>query len=309
MDEFFNQLQSDMRRPGLSQDAISAAFHAIQQMAETDGEEAAVAAAGPTAISATRICQACGASNNANHKFCAKCGVHLETPVTSAEADLAVPEVTAAAPMDAMQEAMAKHPGQHHYHYHFHQHHFSGQAFSGHAPGFAADSRVGGAARDPGRVRATLGGPSVSRAEAALRRMSQDWCQACNTKQLDDLVELYSVDALVLRPNFPPVRGGAAIREFFFAALEAGLGEVELEALRVEIQGDFAFEAGRCKMLVPVAVNKRREERGKYLVLFARHGQEWKITADCWSSDLSLSASEAAAPVSPGAVPRAPRKP
>jgi ketosteroid isomerase-like protein len=129
----------------------------------------------------------------------------------------------------------------------------------------------------------------LSRAEAAVRQLTQDLALACNTKQLDDLVDLYGPDALVLRPNFPAVRGSAAIREFFFAALDAGLGEVEMEPLRVELFGEVAYEAGRCKMLVPVAMGKRREERGKYLIISTRQsGGEWKALADCWSSDLSL---------------------
>jgi ketosteroid isomerase-like protein len=126
--------------------------------------------------------------------------------------------------------------------------------------------------------------------------MTLDWAFACNNKQLDDLVDLYSADALVLRPNVPAMRGAAAIREFFCAALDSGLGEVELEPLRVEVFGDLAYEAGRCKMLVPVAVNKRREERGKYLVIFARQAGDWKAIADCWSSDLSLAVSTEPAP-------------
>ena len=112
---------------------------------------------------------------------------------------------------------------------------------------------------------------------------------ACNTKQLDDLVELYVPDATVLRPNVPVVRGTAAIREFFFALLDAGMSEVELEPIRAELFGDFGYEAGRCKSLVPSTQGKRREERGKYLVLLNRQSNgEWKMVADSWSSDLSL---------------------
>ena len=126
-------------------------------------------------------------------------------------------------------------------------------------------------------------------------------------------MDFCAADALVLRSNVPPVRGTAAIREFFFAVLDAGLGEVEMEPLRVELFGDVAYEAGRCKMLVPVAMGKRREERGKYLMIFMRQGGEWKAAADCWSSDLSLGvAAEPAARSSlqaPGTpVPRPPRK-
>jgi uncharacterized protein (TIGR02246 family) len=134
----------------------------------------------------------------------------------------------------------------------------------------------------------------MSRAEAAVRRITQEWVLACNTKHLDDLLELYAADALVLRSNYSPVRGAAAIREFFFSALDAGLGEVEFEPLRVEVAGDMAYEAGRCKALVPAATGKRREERGKYLWVLARQGDgEWKLASDCWSSDLTLIPAEA----------------
>jgi ketosteroid isomerase-like protein len=100
----------------------------------------------------------------------------------------------------------------------------------------------------------------------------------------------------VLRPNVPPVRGTAAIREFFFGVLDAGLGEVDMEPLRVETFGDVAYEAGRCKMLVPFTMGKRREERGKYLLTLARQAGDWKILADCWSSDLSLGVNVDSAP-------------
>ena len=141
--------------------------------------------------------------------------------------------------------------------------------------------------------------------------MTQDWAQACNTKQLNDLVELYATDALLLRPNYPPVRGTSAIREFFFSALDAGLGDAEFQPLRVELFGDIAFEAGRCKTLVPVTVGKRREERGKYLIIYARQpAGDWRALVDCWSSDLNLSVSADAAKVQAAntVLPRPPRK-
>jgi ketosteroid isomerase-like protein len=66
---------------------------------------------------------------------------------------------------------------------------------------------------------------------------------------------------------------------------------VEMESLRVEVLGDIALDLGRCKMLVPVAMGKRREERGKYLVVLVRQpAGTWKILADCWSADLAISA-------------------
>jgi uncharacterized protein (TIGR02246 family) len=252
---------------------------------------------------AARTCIACGSANRADHKFCATCGVPLVEAGEEAAAEPAKSNSALAA-------------GQHHYHHHYHHHYFP--SADGASRPSSAEPRVAGDAvgREPvARVRAPAGATGLSRAEAAVRKLIQDWVQACNTKQLDDLVELYVADALVLRSNVPAVRGTAAIREFFFGVLDAGLGEVELEPLRVELFGDVAYEAGRCQMLVPVAMGKRREERGKYLVIFNRQGGgEWKIVADCWSSDLSLgiSGEPAAKPnlLSPATPsPRPARKP
>jgi ketosteroid isomerase-like protein len=274
MDDFFNQLQSDMRRPDLSQEAVAAAFQEIQRMAlEGDVEESAnqVVASGPG------LCRVCGAHNPTENKFCSACGVPLESSRS---------EETA--------KSSARLPaGQHHYHHHYHHHYFSpGAAPASSTHSEPRSSNLVQPGRDAARGHSPLVPTGPGRAETAVRKLTLDWMQACNTKHLDDLVDLYAADAMVLRPNVTAVRGAAAIREFFFSALDAGLGEVELESLRMELMGDLAFDAGRCKMLVPVAMGKRREERGKYLIVLVRQsGGEWKLAADCWSSDLSLAAS------------------
>jgi ketosteroid isomerase-like protein len=258
-----------------------AALRAIERLSLEQSAEESVNVNTESESSARHNCPACGTPNRKENNFCASCGATL----------LKSPRQAELAPRDhpsREHSAAPEAPGDHHYHHHFHHHYFS--ASDGMDMGPGPDSRAGVGAGAT-RVRAPLGGPLLSRAEAALRKSTQDWALACNTKQLDDLVELYVPDALVQRPNVPVVRGTAAIREFFFGLLEAGMSEVELEPLRTELFGDFGYEAGRCKSLVPVAMGKRREERGKYLVLLSRQANgEWRIVADSWSSDLSLGA-------------------
>jgi ketosteroid isomerase-like protein len=70
-----------------------------------------------------------------------------------------------------------------------------------------------------------------------------------------------------------------------------------MESLRIEVMGEIAMDIGRCKMLVPVAMGKRREERGKYLLVLVRQAAgTWKILADCWSSDQSVTGPQAPEP-------------
>ena len=274
VDDFFRRLKQDLHHPKPGNESIAAALQAVQRLASHADTDDAVSSVAEAAES--RTCAACGSPNPAENRFCAICGVpQQDAPLAGA----AAPAVSA--------KPVAPAPGQHHYHHHYHHHYFS--STEGGVPLAGAEARAASpaAVRDA-RPRAQVGGPSLNRLESAARKLMQDWVHACNSKHLDDLVELYGVDAVVLRPNVPPVRGTAAIREFFFGVLDAGFGEVEMDPLRLEVFGDIAYEAGRCKMLVPFTMGKRREERGKYLLILARQAGDWKVLADCWSSDLSL---------------------
>ena len=287
------------------------------------------------------LCGVCGHRNRSTNRFCGMCGVVIEGSASASagpshpaheislgpdpfldsgsedeprvSARRSQPDYRASSqtrPEEYLEHAERHadgHPETHHYHHHYHHHYFPGGQ-EGIASSVAP--RAADPAREAERFRSTtaLRG-DMSRAEATVRRIAQEWVVACNTKHLDDLLELYVADALVLRSNLLPIRGAAAVREFFFGALDSGLGEVELEPLRVEVVGDLAYEAGRCKALVPSATGKRREERGKYLWVCARQsGGEWKLTADCWSSDLTLSTLESDVPASAPVRTSQPRK-
>jgi uncharacterized protein (TIGR02246 family) len=253
-------------------------------------------------------CRVCGHRNREGNKFCGACGLAIGTaplstdPASQATADLDSATLSRTSP-PAPESAEEVHPspgapaGTHHYHHHYHHHYFQG----GHADAASATPRANApeSAREADRMRiaAAAKGEPMTRSEAAVRRLTQEWVLACNTRRLDELIELYAADALVLRSNLPPIRGALAVREFFYSSLEAGLGEVAVDPIRVEVLGDVAHEVGRYSALVPGASGKRREERGKYLWVFAKQASgDWKLTSECWSSDLTLSGAESDVP-------------
>jgi ketosteroid isomerase-like protein len=292
LQDVLRRLRSDSGHVKPGQEKIEAALEAAQKLAlqmDTDASVAGVAEA-----SEQRSCHACGAFNPRENRFCARCGVPLhELPDGDAPAPEAVKLI------NPLQSAA----GQHHYHHHYHHHYFS---TSGDPTSSAPEPRGATASVSRDNSKARSSGAGLSRAEIALRKLAQDWALACNTKHVDDLVDLYTADAIVLRPNVSPVRSTAAIRELFCSVLEAGLGEVQMEPLRVEVFGEMAYEVGRCSMLVPSAMGKRREERGKYVILALRQAGEWKILVDCWSTDLSVALTTEPAKTS-AITPAAPR--
>lgn len=266
IDAFFDRLPSNLRWPAPSEAALAAAVEAIQRISGLGNTGAHQQRDENSVVT----CSACGQSLKVGMRFCGNCGVPVEEGASASRSE----GESSTTPDEVSQQA-----AQHHYHHHFH--HFVSGAGTPQAPLPEETSAP------HGRASSTSG--AGSRASLAARQVAQDWAQACNIKHIDDLVELYSSDATLIRSNVPPVRSTPAIREFLFAALEAGLGEVELESLRIDVFGEIALDLGRCKMLVPVAMGKRREERGKYLLVMARQpAGNWKIIADCWSTDLSV---------------------
>ncbi len=324
--EIYQRLYPEIKRPKPNQEAIAAALQAMQRLTmEADSEIVAEEAAPEIALNPETLiaCQVCGHRNREGNKFCGACGLALGTepdeaptvdfaPATAPDVeDEFLPQTQPPAP----QQANEVHPpagtaaGTHHYHHHYHHHYFQGGSVDAVATP-RPNAPVSAREADRMRVAAAAKGEPMSRGEAAVRRLTQEWVLACNTRQLDELIELYAADALVLRSNLPPIRGAMAVREFFFATLEAGLGEVALDPMRVEVSGDLAHEVGRYSALVPGTAGKRREERGKYLWVFAKQSSgDWKLISECWSSDLTLSGAESDVPKSAGASgPKVPRR-
>jgi ketosteroid isomerase-like protein len=267
IEEFFQRLPANFRWPKPNAEAVAAAVEAIHRLSGSDAAQELAADGLPDEPGT--VCSACGGALPAGARFCVWCGIPNQSEVAG----------------DATQFRASV--AQHHFHHHYH-HLVPGQGKGTAASSASAESESSTTApkgRAPGSPGISTGG----RAEAGAKKVVLDWAHACNTKHIDDLLELYAADATLIRSSVPPVRSLPAIREFLVSLLEAGLGDVEMDSLRLELLGDIAIDIGRCKMLVPVAMGKRREERGKYLVVLVRQpAGTWKILADCWSSDLAL---------------------
>ena len=266
IDEFFQRLPANFRWPKPNAEAVAAAVEAIQRMPGSAAAAQELAAAGDESPEA-HSCSACGGSLPAGARFCVWCGVPNSSGCPRGTCSIEERRTTSFPPSLSPSGPQPR-------------------RYSG-APAAETESTA-----PRGRAPGSPGPAPGGRAEASARQVVQDWAQACNTRHIDDLIELYAPDATLIRSSVPPVRSLPAIREFLVSLLEAGLGDVEMESLRVEVMGDIALDIGRCKMLVPVAMGKRREERGKYLIVLARQAAgTWKILADSWSSDLAVGAS------------------
>src|SRR6185295_17240107 len=139
------------------------------------------------------------------------------------------------------------------------------------APAFAVGLAVlagCGRASNPGD------GGSRRAIEAAVQR----YVDASNHGDADALASLYADDAVLLPPDHEPVRGRAAIGDFWRQGTDEGL---EVTTLTVEVDGDLGYLVGRYHL---PATDEEPADSGKYVMCLKRQQDgSWKVTADIWN--------------------------
>lgn len=128
---------------------------------------------------------------------------------------------------------------------------------------------------------------AANNADAIIRRIGAEWAQHWNAKELDRVVAAYADDAVYMPPHHAAVHGRDAIREYLKTPLAHGVTDLTYDVTYIRESGDLAYDVGRYTMTVPEKTGGRRKDQGKYLVVWKRQPDgDWKIAADCWSSDL-----------------------
>ncbi len=127
--------------------------------------------------------------------------------------------------------------------------------------------------------------------ESAIHAINRQMEQAVASRNVDAIVALYATDAVFMPPNTAALRGHAAIRGNWAEALKLPNASLRLTPTRIDVaaSGDLATDVGTYTFSFtgdqgPV------NDRGKYMVRFAKVGTEWKIANDIFNSDLPAAA-------------------
>jgi uncharacterized protein (TIGR02246 family) len=98
------------------------------------------------------------------------------------------------------------------------------------------------------------------------------------------IAQMYSSDAQVLPPNSEIVSGTEAIQSLWKGAVDMGAKAITLKATETEQHGPaIAHEVGTYTM---TGADGKEIDRGKYVVIWKREGNAWKIHRDIWNTSL-----------------------
>ena len=125
--------------------------------------------------------------------------------------------------------------------------------------------------------------PCVAQDVAAIQNIEDGFSKALASGDGKAAASIYESDATLVPPGEPLVKGQAAI-ETYWGKQGSNLSEFKLTTTDVQAMGsgilrEIGTFAGKTKGDAPQSFS------GKYVVLFQKDGNDWKIATDIWNND------------------------
>jgi ketosteroid isomerase-like protein len=123
--------------------------------------------------------------------------------------------------------------------------------------------------------------PAFGRADSdAIRKSTADLAAHINSKNVDQILALYTDNSVFMPPNAPLLRGREPLKSFY-TDLVSKVNEIGLEPVDVAGHGPIAYESGTYTMNIGST-----RDRGKYLFVLRNMAGTWRMEYTSWSSDL-----------------------
>ncbi len=130
---------------------------------------------------------------------------------------------------------------------------------------------------------------TTDEARAGIEATNAQFMEAFSQGDAAALAACYTEDGQFLPSNGEIVSGREAMQETWQGFINAGFKEVRLETTEVEGHGDTAHEVGTYTLM---GENEQTMDEGKYIIIWKKVGEEWKIHRDIGNSNLPLPAPE-----------------
>ena len=120
-----------------------------------------------------------------------------------------------------------------------------------------------------------------------MAQISKDWLNAYAAGDLDGIMAIMHDDAMVMPHNQATTRGTEAVRNYFAGRIgRPGVKFVD-NLQEIRINGDWAYVLGTFKLEIASrdAGKPPFVHNGRYLVLYEKVGDDWKMLRDMDNAD------------------------
>jgi uncharacterized protein (TIGR02246 family) len=133
--------------------------------------------------------------------------------------------------------------------------------------------------------------------EGAIRDLETRWNQLIAARDVAGVVDLYAEDGMIMPPGSPAAQGAAGLNQVWGGLL--GMPGMKLvitpEVITVAKAGDIAIDKGTYA-LTTGGPEGETTDNGKYVVVWKKAGDEWKVAYDIFNSNAAPPAAAAAEP-------------
>ena len=121
----------------------------------------------------------------------------------------------------------------------------------------------------------------------AIEQANKKFGEAVRKGDATALADLYTEDACLLPPNSEMIRGKQATQDFWGTVMkQMGLKDVILTTVELSGSEDMANEIGNYTLKIQPEGQEPVEDKGKYVVVWKRTPEGWKLQWDIWNSSL-----------------------
>jgi uncharacterized protein (TIGR02246 family) len=123
----------------------------------------------------------------------------------------------------------------------------------------------------------------VAQDKASIQSLNEKFAADFNSGNFAAVASHYVEDAIILPPGAEMIKGRSAIQMFWQGAAE-GISDIKLTAMDVKPLGtDAAREVGT--FTLKTKGQQAQEVAGKYVVVWQKVGNDWKIATDIWNTN------------------------
>jgi uncharacterized protein (TIGR02246 family) len=118
----------------------------------------------------------------------------------------------------------------------------------------------------------------------AINTAIQKFMTAFRQGDADLLASIYTENARLLPPDSEMLTGRNAIKDFWRGAMDIGIKEATLETVEFEDGQNIVSEIGKYTLTIENE-GERAESSGKYVVVWKKEGEDWKMHIDIWNAN------------------------
>ncbi len=127
--------------------------------------------------------------------------------------------------------------------------------------------------------------PQPQDVSTEIQKANDAFMSAVKNRDVEAITGMYTADALVLPANQPIVEGSKSIHHMWEQSFKYGMGYLDISTSEAEALGNFAHEVGTYEYFTP---DNQMVDKGKYIVVWQKEGNQWKIAKDIWNSTMPM---------------------